>query len=288
LFENLISLPPEKLIVVLQPYIALIVSVGQFFIALLFVIHLTTQLVTKPYEEFKVSLLPNVYKLIIIMAIFGNTVAYNEVIRICIGIFDLLSDHVLQSQFVQFKGTFRSFIDAIAEQSKNGSDYFNIAAMSGSALTFVLSIAVIGFLITYYVFVSVGMFELLIILAVGPIIAAFFFFLKTPFERWLQALLACMIFPAISAVTITIINQSSLITQMEDHLLIGSLLTLLLQMILAIMFLDLTLLFHASFFGVKFINVPVVIKTVFMVAFGNIQSGFLNYGFILSTRKKGN
>ncbi|MBN2436244.1 MAG: hypothetical protein JXK07_13345 [Spirochaetes bacterium] len=288
LFESLISLPPEKLIEALHPYIALIVSVGRFFIILLFIIHLTSQLVTKPYDEFKASFLPNIYKLLAIMFIFGSTAAYNVVIRICIGIFDLLSDNVLQSQFVQFKGSFRSFIDAIAEQSKNGTDYFNVAAMSSSVVTFVLSIAIIALLITYYVFVSVGMFELLIILAVGPVVAAFYFFLKTPFERWMQALLACMLFPAISAVAITIINQSSLITGMEEHLLIGSLITLLLQLILAIMFLDLTILFHASFFGVKFINVPVVIKTLVMVAFGNPQSGLLNYGFILSTRKKGN
>jgi hypothetical protein len=286
LFENLISLPSAQLVDALQPHVTLFIRVGRFFILLLFIIHLTSLLITRPYENFKESLLPDIFKLIIIMALFGNTVAYNAIISSSIGIFDFLSDNILKMQIVEFKGSFRSFIDAIADQSKSGIDFFNVKAMSGSVFTLLLSIAFIMLLITYYVFVSSGMFELLIILAVGPIIAGFLFFLKSPFDRWINALFACMLFPIISAVAITIINQAGLLTTMDRDLSDGSLFTLLVQMVCGFMFLDLTILFHASFFGVRFINVPVVIKTIVLALFGNFHTALFNFGFIHSTRKR--
>ncbi|MBN1292369.1 MAG: hypothetical protein JXB48_11065 [Candidatus Latescibacteria bacterium] len=287
LFENLIVLSPEELIRVLQPYIVLFTNVGRFLILLMFIIHLTSRLVLQSFDEFKQTLLPDVYKLVIIMALFGNAVAYGAIVRIAIGLFSLMSDNVLQAQFVVFKGGFRSFIDAIADGSLSGIDFFNVQAMSASVFSLMLSIAVIMLLVTYYTFVSAGMFELLIILAVGPAIAGFLFFLKTPLHRWFNAIFACMLFPVISAVAVTIINQAALISTMEEHLVIGSLFTLFIQIIIGIVFLDLTLLFHAAFFGVSFINIPVIIKSAILALFGNFHAVFLNYGFILSTRKRG-
>ena len=287
LFERLIVLPPEELIRVLQPYIALFTGVGRFLVVLLFSIHKTSRLATRSFDEFRQSLLTDVFKCVIILVLFGNAAAYGAIVRLALGLFSLMSDHVLQAQIVVFKGTFRSFIDAIADRSLSGIDFFNVQAISASVFSLMLSGAVMLLLVTYYIFVSAGMFELLIVLATGPMVAGFLFFLKTPLHRWFNAILACMIFPVISAVAMTIINQAALIPTMEEHLIIGSLFTLFIQMVIGIVFLDLALLFHAAFFGVGFINVPVIIKSAILALFGNFHTAFINYGFILSTRKRG-
>ena len=62
---------------------------------------------------------------------------------------------------------------------------------------------------------------------------------------------------------------------MEEHLITGSLFTLFIQMVIGIVFLDLALLFHAAFFGVGFINVPVIIKSAILALFGNFHTAFI-------------
>jgi len=287
LFENLITLPPDQLMKNLSGYVALFTSVGRFIIILMFVIHLTSKLATRPVEEFKKNILTDVFKLSIIMAIFGNSLAYTQVCNMGVSIFNYFTTHILQSEFVSFKGSFRVFLDTLAEQSKQGVDFFNIKAMTASALTLFLSLSISLLLITYYVFVSVGMFELLIVLAIGPVIAGFFFYLKTPFLNWLNAILASLAFPITTAVAVTIINHAGLFTLTEEHLREGSLVTCLIQILLGIAFMQLVIIFHAAIWGVQFINVPVKVITVAQLAFGMAHSAWLNITMIIATKKKG-
>lgn len=287
LFESLITLPPEQLMNRLQPFVAMFTAVGRFVIFLLFAIHSTAKLVTEPVENFRATFLSDVYILIALMAVFGNTFAYGAVIRTSVGIFDFLSDSVLNAELVSFKGSFRTLIDTIAEQSKHGVDFFNIKAASASVLTLFLSIAIILLLVTYYVFVSVGMFQLLVVLAVGPVIAGFLFFFRSPFRKWLYAVFACLVFPVTVSVAVAITNQADLLVSLEEHLIAGSLLTALIQMILAVAFLDLVIAFHAAFFGVRFMNIPVIIKTGLMTIFGMFHASWLNFGFMVATNRKG-
>jgi len=287
LFESLISLPPEELLNTLHPYISICTAVGRYFILIMFMMHLTSTLVMKSYDTFKKNLLPDIYKLLLLMAIFGNPIAYNLVIQLCITVFNLFSESICRDQVVAFKGSFRAFIDAIAEQSTKGIDFFDVKASTATVLTLLITGGVMIMLITYYVFVSLGMFELLIFLAIGPVIAGFLFFLKTPFARWCNAILACLLFPVFTAVALTIINQAGIIVGLQEHLIMGSFVTLLLQLVLAIAFFDLVILFHSALFGVNFGTIPVVVKSIFMALIGNVFPGFLNGGFILSTVNKG-
>lgn len=287
LFENLISLPPGELVNVLNPYISQLTSIGRFFILLLFILNLTKKIVTMPFKQLMQTIFSDIYCLVILMVIFGNSLIYGALTSICINIFDHFSKNAFQSEIVQFKGSFRTLIDTIADQSKMGVDFLNIKAASSSIITLFLSFGTIILLISYYVFVSVGMFELLIILASGPILAGFYFLFKYPFYKWIYAIFACLIFPIISSISIVIINQSNLLVNLEDHLITGSLVTVLLQISIAVIFFDITLVFHASFFGVSFMNIPIIIKTGFMTLFGHFHATWLNLGILVATRRRG-
>lgn len=286
MFENLISLSPDQLLKTISPYVDLFTSAGRFFIFLLFIIHLTSNLVLRPYNDFKRDFLTDIVKFFMLMAIFGNSLVYMQVCKTGISIFNYLSDHILRSEFVMFKGSFRVFMDNLADQSKQGVDFFNVKSMSASALTLFLSTAISLLLVTYYLFVSFGLFELLVILAIGPVIAGFFFFLRNPFYNWFTGLLASITFPVMSSIAVAIMNQSDLIVNMQDHLIAGSLVTCLLQIILGIGFLQFVIIIHASFWGVSFINVPVKIISIIQLIFGMFHFSWLNWGMIITTRRK--
>ena len=51
-------------------YVDIMTSVGKYIILLLFIIHLTHKIATKPIAEFKKTLLPDIYVLALIMVIF--------------------------------------------------------------------------------------------------------------------------------------------------------------------------------------------------------------------------
>jgi len=286
-FESLISLSPDQLMAAVAGYVDIMTSVGKYIILLLFIIHLTHKIATKPIAEVKKTLLPNIYVLALIMVIFGNSIVYSLLCKMIISVFNLFGNNLFKSEILQFKGSFRGFIDTIAEQSKQGVDFINIKAMASSVLTLVLSVSFTVLLVTYYVFVSFGMFFLLIFLGVGPVIAGFYFFFKKPFFNWLYGIFACIMFPVTSAIAIMIVNQSQIIVTMQNHLIAGSLITCLLQIVLAIGFMQLAIVTHSAIFGVEFFNVPVKIITLIQTIFGLVHTTWLNVGLMLATKKRG-
>jgi hypothetical protein len=286
-FESLISLSPDQLMAAISNYVDILTSVGKYIIFLLFIIHLTRKLVTGSINEFKRTLLPDIYTLALIMVIFGNSLVYTLLCKMMIGVFNIFGDNLFKPEIMQFKGSFRAFIDTLAEQSKQGVDFFNIKAAASSVLTLFLSLSISLLLITYYVFVSFGMFFLLVFLGVGPVIAGFYFFFKKPFFNWLYGIFACILFPVTSSVGIMIVNQAGLITGMQNHLIAGSLITCLLQIILAVCFMQLVIITHSAIFGVEFFNVPVKIITFVQAAFGLVHSTWLNIGLMVATKKRG-
>ena len=270
----------------LSDYVDIMTSVGKYIIFILFAIHLTHKIATKSIEEFKKTLLPEIYILALLMVVFGNSMVYTILCKMIIGVYNLFGDNLFKPELVQFKGSFRSFIDAVAEQSKQGADFMNIKAAASSILTLFLSVAISLLLVTYYIFASFGMFFLLIFLGIGPIIAGFYFFFRMPFLNWLYGIFACILFPVTSSIGIMIANQSGVIDGMKNHLVAGSFITCLIQIIVATGFFLLVIVMHSGIFGVPFFNIPVKIITLIQTACGLIHTSWLNFGLMIATKSK--
>jgi hypothetical protein len=286
-FESLITRTPEQMVDILQPYISMFSSAGRYLIVMLFVFYILQKVVKNQIDDFKKTLVYDVIVLCVMMVLFGTEQGYAFVTVTFMKMYNAFGCNLFNSEMFQFKADMRLLIDALAESGKHGVDLFNIKAMAANALAFVLSAAIYLLLLTYYIFVTIGMFYLMIALGSGPLMAGFFFFLKRPFYNWLNLVIASIIFPLFSAVALCVINSTSLIPGLEQSFIGGSMLVCLIQAVLAIGFMQLVIIFHATLFGVEFLNVPVHIISIVQALNGILHSPILNYAFILGNKKKG-
>ncbi len=256
-FESIIVMNPDQLLSRLGGVITLLCQAGRFIIMLMFILYLVQKVVSNQAEDLKRNIVKDAVLLVVFLAIFGTTGGYGWFAKIMMNLYNLFAQNIFAAEMTAFKSQMRQLIDTIAESGKYGFDIFNIKAMAANVLAFLVSACIYLMIVTYYIFASVGMFFMLIAIAIGPVVAGFFFFIKRPIHNWLLFVFAAMMFPVISGISVLIINQSPLVTGIRQDIIVGSMLTLIIQVLMMILFMQFVLIFHAGLFGVSFFNMPV-------------------------------
>jgi hypothetical protein len=286
-FDSLVSRSPDQIVAVLGPYIGMFSSIGKYLIMMLFIFHIAQKTIKNQVEGLKKDLFTDTALLVILMLLFGTEQGYRFVTITFLKLYNAFGSNIFSAEMFQFKGSMRTLIDAIAESGKEGIDLFNVKAMTANVIAFVLNAGIYLLMLTYYVFVSVGMFYLMIALAAGPLMAGFYFFIKRPFFNWLYLVLASIVFPIFSAVALCVINATSLVPGIEKSFAGGSVLVCLIQAVVAACFMQLVMIFHAMIFGVSFLNVPVLVISIVQAFNGMVHAPIMNIGLILGNKKKG-
>lgn len=284
-FESLITLDPGKFVGSVGPALDVCCQAGRYIIVLLFIIYLVQKVVTLQIEDLKKSWPKDVVILLLLMAVFGTKTGYSFFAEIMMNIYNIFARHVFTAEMAEFKSKMRLVIDSIAESGKNNVDLFNVQAET-SILAAIVAAALYLLVVTYYIFASVGGFFMLIAVVIGPLMAGFFFFLKTPLHNWLMLVFASMMFPLFAGIAIVIVNLSTLLTGINQDILGGSLITLLIQAVIMLVFMQLVMVFHSAIFGVTFMNVPARIIGIIQYFNGLIHSPIITELMIKATKKK--
>lgn len=284
-FESLVSLSPAQFVAATGSTLDACCQVGRFIIILLFIVMLVQKTVNLQIEGMKRDLPKDVVMLILLMAVFGTKTGYTWFATIMMNIYNIFAEYFFSVQMASFKTKMRLLIDTVANSGTNGVDVFNVVSAS-SMLAWMVSAAIYLLMVSYYMFASVGGFFMLVAIAVGPIMAGFYFFLKTPLQNWLMLVFASIMFPLITGIAVVVINSSPLLLCLIQETGTGSLINILILAIEMVLFMQFVIIFHAGIFGVEFMNVPARIIGVIQFFNGLVHSPFLTEFLIRSTKKK--
>jgi len=202
-------------------YVGFALTLGVLF----FAIKITTILAKGNMQESKKELIFTACLFLGVTIVLSTRMSFAAFIsRWSLALYQHLSKQMFEVELVTFNANFKHFLDTIAEQAKNGVDFFHINLFKTNVLVAEISFAFNLLIVCYYVVSNLGVF----FMALALVSAIFILPLAPSFPRvfhsWLMLLLFSIFYKTILGITFMIINNAGIIRDLTNLFQLGFLL----------------------------------------------------------------